>query len=138
MEHKKYICINDDAETGYDEGTVLFKIVDIKSGKHWFTDSKFSKIRIHPILVEYNSNWREHHSEKLIYIVYSVQEEVIGVADSPDEAIKLYSEKYQETGWEYQYITKADGTTVHFKSEYEYLRYYGRIEEYELNKLYNK
>ena len=74
----------------------------------------------------------------ILYIVYDGFYDVLGVADNPDKAVAIYSERYEETAWEYAYDTKADGTTIHFKSEYEYLRYYGRIEEYELNKFYYK
>lgn len=62
----------------------------------------------------------------MIYVVFNVNGDIIGVADSPDEATRIYCKKYEDVDW------PSD-----FKGGlFNYLVSIGRIQEFEINIFY--
>lgn len=64
----------------------------------------------------------------MIYVIFNINGDIIGVADSPERAIEIYLERYSfEDSYAY-YLSTSD--------QLDYLISINRIETYQLNKFY--
>lgn len=68
----------------------------------------------------------------MIYIVFNINGDVIGVADSKQKAVQIHQERYGESDWTFA----DDYMGGRYTDEYHYLFSIDRIQELELNKFY--
>ena len=68
----------------------------------------------------------------MFYVVFNINEDIIGVADSEENAVWIHQQKYGESEWDY--ADTYDGGR--YINEYHYLFALDRIREFELNKFY--
>lgn len=70
----------------------------------------------------------------MVYVVLNINGDIIGVADSPDEAVKIHRERYGESEWNESQT--SDYYQEFFNSEFDYLERINRIYKFQLNKFY--
>lgn len=73
----------------------------------------------------------------MIYVVFNINGDIIGVADSSERAVEIHQERYGESEWADRDFT-AETCTWMFTTEYGYLFFIRRIQEFELNKFYDQ
>lgn len=68
----------------------------------------------------------------MIYVVFNINGDIIGVANSQEKAVSIHQERY---GWsDYTEFDTYEGGR--YTDEFHYLLAIDRIQEYDLNKFY--